>query len=310
MNFFKAFGLAVLGVLLFLSLSFFGLMFTIHQTFLDPDFTVAQLEKLDTVSLAKDIIRGQILSQATVPTFLPIQTFLTGAVDETITDLKPWLNQQSREITYSFYDYLEGKSQNLSVVIPLEPVKEQLQNNISQAVITSPPPGLADLPPDTIEKYLEPFYARIPSSFVLNEAWLGPQTMAQIDQLRQIVSHFDTVYYALIGFILLLILGIILINHEVRGSTRSLGATFLSCGIVSYGGIWLAKYFIGTQSVLPQVPAYLQSWLPRLMADVLSPLGLYSLVLAGVGVALLIVSFAYRRQAEYRSPKVSPSYVN
>jgi hypothetical protein len=306
MNFFKAFGLAVLGVLLFLSLSFFGLMFTINQTFLDPDFTVAQLDKLDTASLAKDIVRGQILSQATVPTMLPIGTFFTGAVDKTINDMEPWLKEQSRNITYSFYDYLEGKSQSLSVVIPLEPVKEQLKDNISQAVTTSPPTGLTDMSPATIERYLEPYYARIPSSFELNEAWLGPQTMAQINQLRQILSHFDTVYYALIGFIILLILGIILIKHEVRGSTRSLGATFLSCGIVSYGGVWLAKYAIGTQSVLPQVPVYLQSWLPQIMADVLSPLELYSLVLASVGAVLLIVSFAYRRQAEYRSPGVSP----
>jgi len=306
MNFFKAFGLAVLGVLLFMSLSFFGPMFTINQTFLNPDFTVSQLEKLDTASIAKDIVRGQILSHATIPIFLPIETFFTGAVDETITDLKPWLNEQTREVTYSFYNYLEGKSQNLSVVIPLEPVKVQLKNNISEAVLTSPPPGLTDLPPATIERYLEPFYAQIPSSFELNEAWLGPQNMAQIDQLRQIVSHFDTVYYALLGFILLLILAIILIKREVRGSTRSLGITLLSCGIVSYGGVWLAKNAIGAQSALPQVPVYLQSWLPRLMADILSPLELYSMVLAGVGVALLIVSFAYRRQAEYRSPKVSP----
>jgi hypothetical protein len=306
MNFLKAFGLAVLGVLLFLSLSFFGLMFTIDQTFLNPDFTVSQVEKLDTASLAKDIVRGQIVSQATIPITLPIEEFFVGAVDETITDLEPWLKQQTREVTYSFYDYLEGKSQNLSVVIPLESVKESLKDNISKAVIASPPPGLTDLPPDTIERYLEPFYGRIPSSFELNEAWLGPQNMAQIDQLRQIVSHFDIVYYSLIGFILFLILCIILINREVRGSTRSLGATFLSCGIVSYGSVWLAKNAIGTQSALPQVPVYLQSWLPRLMADILSPLGLYSFVLAGMGVVLLVVSFVYRRQAECRSHGVSP----
>jgi hypothetical protein len=310
MNFLKAFGLAVLGILLFMSLSFFGLMFTINQTFLDPDFTVSQVEKLDTVSLAEDIIRGQIVSQATIPIKLPIEEFIIGAVNETITDLEPWLKQQTREITYSFYDYLEGRSQNLSVVIPLESVKESLQDNISEAVIASPPPGLTDLPPDTIERYLEPFYGRIPSSFELNEAWLGPQNMAQIYQLRQIVSHFNTVYYALIGFIVLLILGIILINHEVRGSARALGATFLSCGVVSYGGVWLAKYAIGAQIAQPQVPVYLQSWLPQLLADTLAPMELHSLGLAGVGVVLLVVSFVYRRQAEYSSQKVSHSYAN
>lgn len=298
MNFLKAFGLAILGVLLFISLSFFGLMFTIHQTILNPDFTVSQLERLETASLAKDIVRDQILSQATIPITLPIEAFFVGAIDETINDLEPWLNQQTREITYSFYDYLKGRSQHLSVVIPLEPVKEHLRENISEAVIASPPPGLTDLPPATIERYLEPFYERIPSSFELSEAWLGPQNMSQIEQLRQIISHFNIVYYALIGFSLFLILCIILINHEVRGSTRSLGAIFLSCGIISYGGVWLANHVIGAQSALPQVPVYLQTWLPQLMADILSPMELYSFGLAGVGVVLLIVSFAYRRQAE------------
>jgi hypothetical protein len=297
MSFLKGFGLAVLGILLFMSLSLFGLMFTINQTFLDSDFTVSQMEKLDTASLAKDIVRSQILSQPTIPLTPPIEDFLVGVIDETITDLKPWLNEQTREVTYSFYNYLEGKTQNLSVVIPLEPIKESLRENISQAVTTSPP-GLTDLPPGTLESYLELFYDQIPSFFELDEAWLSPQNMAQIDQLRQIVSRFDTVYYALIGFILLLILAIILIKHEVKGSTRSLGITFLSCGIVSYGGFWLAKYVIGTQSVLPEVPVYLQNWLPQLMTDILSPLEMYSFGLIGIGVALLIVSFAYRRQAE------------
>jgi hypothetical protein len=296
MKFLKAFGLAILAVLLFMSLSSFGLMFTIDRTLLNPDFTVSQLERLNTASLARDIVHDQILSQATISLTPPIEDFLVGVVDETITDLEPWLKEQAREITYAFYDYLEGNSQNLSVIIPLEPVKQQLKINIGQAVITSPPPGLTDLPAGMIESYLEPFYAQMPSSFELNQTWLGPQNMAQIDQLRQIVSHFNTVYYALIGFIVLLILGIILINREVRGSTRSLGATFLSCGIVSYAGVWLAKYAIGTQSALPQVPAYLQSWLPQLIADILHPLELYSLVLAGVGVVLLIVSFVYRRR--------------
>jgi len=300
MNFLKAFGLAILNLLLFLSLSFFGLVFTINQTLLNPDFTVSQVERLDTTSLAKDIVHGQVLSQITIPDTLPIEESIAEAVDETITDLGPWLKQQAREITYSFYDYLEGSSQSFSVIIPLEEVKEQLKNNINQAVLASPPPELTDLPPETIESYLEPFYEQIPSYFELNEAWLGPQTMAQIEQLRQLVSYSNIVYYALLGFILLLILGIVLIKREVRGSTRSLGIVFLSSGVISYGGVWLAKNAIGAQvAALAEVPVYLQSWLPQLITDFLHPMELYSYVLAGVGVALLIVSFVYRRQTEY-----------
>lgn len=299
MSFFKAFGLAILGLLLFLSLSFLGLMFTINQTILNPDFTISQIDRLDTTSLAKDLVRGHILSQAAIPASLPIEAFLMGAIDQTVTDLEPWLQQQTSEVTNAFYDYLEGRSQSLRVVIPLEAVKESLRENINEAVTASPPSGLTDLPPETIERYLEPFYAQIPSSFELNEAWLGPQNMAQIDQLRQIVSHFHTIYYALIGFTLFLILCITLIHHQVRGSTRSLGATFLSCGIASYISAWLANYLIGTQALLPEVPVYLQGWLPQLINDALSPLELYSFGLAGIGVVLLIISFVYRPQAEY-----------
>jgi len=298
MSFLKSFGLIILNFLLFLSISFFGLVFTLDQTFLNRDFTVAQVERLDTATLAEDIIRDQVISQSIIPITLPIENFIAGAVHQTITDLEPWLKQQTRDVTYSIYDYLEGKSQDLSVVIELESVKEQLKNNISQAVIASPPPELTDMPPATIEGYLEPFYDRIPSSFEINEDWLGPSAMAQIDTLRQLISYFNIVYYALIGFILLLILGIVLIKREVRGSTRSLGVVFLSSGVISYGGAWLAKYAIGSQSALPQVPVYLQSWLPQLITDFLHPMELYSYALGGIGVVLLIISFVYRRQAE------------
>jgi len=299
MNFLKALGLIILNFLLFLSISFFGLAFTLDQTFLNRDFTVSQVERLDTTTLAEDIIRDQVISQSTIPITLPIENFIAGAVHQTITDLEPWLKQQARDVIYVIYDYIEGKRQNLSVVIEMEVVKEQLENSISEAVITSLPPELAELPPDTIEGYLEPFYDWIPSSFEINEELLGTSAMAQIDTLRQLISYFNIVYYALLGFILLLILGIVLIKREVRGSTRSLGVVFLTSGIISYGSVWLAKNAIGAQvAALAEVPVYLQSWLPQLITDFLHPMELYSYVLAGIGIVLLIMSFAYRRRAE------------
>ena len=297
-SFFKSFGLAILDIVLISALAFSGLLFALNQTLLNRDFTVAQVEKLDTVTLGEYIIRDQVISQVAIPIYLPIEDFIEGAVNETLTELEPWLKQQSKNIVNDIYDYLEGKSQNFSIVIELESVKGQVQNNISQAVIASPPPGLTDVPPATIERYLEPFYDRIPSSLEVDEDWLGPYTMAQIDTLKQLVSNFHIFFFAMIGFILFMMLCIILINHEVRGSTRSLGVVFLGGAVVSYGGVWLTRDAITAQSALPQVPVYLQSWLPELMTDILSPMVPYSYGLAGMGVVLLIVSFAYRRQAE------------
>jgi hypothetical protein len=297
-RFFKSFGLAILDLILIASLCFAGVIFALGQTLLDRDFTVAQVEKLETTELAEYIIRDQVVSQIAFPLYLPVDAFIAGAVSETVSDMDPWLKQQTGIVINSLYDYLEGKTQNFSVVIELEPAKEQLKESISRAVTTSPPPGLTDIPPATIERYLEPFYDRIPSSLVVDEDWLGPSNMVYINTLRQLVSNFHIFFYATIGFILFLIVCIILLNHEVRGSTRSLSVAFLGAGVVSYGSIWLALNTTTALSSLPGVPAYLRSWLPQVMSDIMSTMEPYSYGLAGMGILLLIVSFAYRRQAE------------
>lgn len=291
MNFLKAFGLAILGFLLFLSLSFFGLVLTINQTFLNPEFVVSQVDRLDIASLAGDMLSQQVPPE--VEQFMG--EMVSEVVDDTIADLEPWMKQQAREVTYSIYDYLEGRSQHLSLVISLEPVKESLRDNLRETVVESPPPELAGLPPAVIERYLDTFYQQIPSTFELDEASLSPQVMAQLEQAKQFIDYSNIGYQALIGFILLLILLIIVINRQVRGSTRGLGTTFLSCGIFSYVGALVAKNVAGTQLTQLDMPVYLQAWIPQLLVDTLAPLEMYSIGLLAVGVVLLVVSFVYKR---------------
>ena len=291
MKFLKAFGLAILGLLLFLSLSVFGLVLTINQTFLNPEFVVSQVDRLDIASLA-----GEMLSEQVPP---EVEQFMgemvAEVVDDTIADLEPWMKQQVSTGIYSFYDYLEGRSQSLSLVISLEPVKESLRDNLREAVLESPPPELAGFSPDLIESYLDTFYQQIPSTFELNEASLSPQVMAQLEQAKQFIGYSNIGYQALIGFILLLILLIIVINRQVRGSTRGLGTTFLSCGALSYIGVLVTKNIAGTQLTQLDMPVYLQAWIPQLLADTLAPLEIYSIGLVAVGVVLLVVSFVYKR---------------
>ena len=291
MKFLKAFGLAILGLLLFLSLSFFGLVLTINQTFLNPEFVVSQVDRLDIASLAGEMLSEQIPPE--VEEFMG--EMVSEVVDDTIADLEPWMKQQAREVTYSIYDYLEGRSQHLSLVIPLEPVRETFMDNLREAVLQSPPPELAGLPPAVIEGYLDEYSQQIPSTFEFDEASLDPAVMAQLEQMKQFIGHFHTVYYALIGFILLLILLIIVINRQVRGSTRGLGITFLSCGILSYVGALVARNVAGTQLTQLDMPVYLQAWILQLLADTLAPLEIYSIGLVAVGVVLLVVSFVYKR---------------
>lgn len=296
MKFLKGLALAILGFLLFLSLSVFGLALTLNQTILNPGFIASEVNKLDISSLAGELLIEQIPQAG--------EEFMAEAVNDTIADLEPWIKEQASTVIYSGYDYLEGRSQSLSLAISLEPMKDSLRGNLREAMLQSLPPELAGLPPAEIEQYFNEFYQQIdegiPSTFELDEALLGADVLAQLELARQGIGYFHIAFNALIGLILLLILLIILTHRQVRGSTRGLGTTFLTCGVLSYAGAFVAKNIAGTQLTQLDMPAYLQAWMPQLVKDTLAPLEMYSIGLAAAGVVLLIVSFVYKRhEAEF-----------
>jgi len=290
MKFLKGLALAILGFLLFLSLAVFGLVLTLNQTALNPDFAVSQVDRFDIPSLAGEMLSEEITQE---------QEFLVEVVNDTIAEQELWIKQQVSAGIYSFYDYIEGRSESLSLVISLEPVKESFRDNLWQAVSESPPPELAGLSPAEIEQALNKFYSEIdemiPSTFEFDETLLDPEVVVQLEQARQIVGYIHLTYNTLIGLILLLILLIVLLNREVRGSTRQIGITFLTCGIISYVGALVAKNIAGTQLTQLDMPVYLQTWMPQLIADTLAPLEMYGIGLLAAGVVLLVVSFVYKR---------------
>ena len=166
MKFLKGFALFILGTLLFLSLFIFGPAFMLNQTILNTDFITSQVNRLDITSLAGDILSQQLP---------PEEEELTAeALSETLADLEPWLKEQTVGAVNSFYDYLEGKSQSLRLVVPLDPVKERLRDNLWQAFQESPPPELAGLSPAELEPYFNEYYQQIsqeiPSTFELDES--------------------------------------------------------------------------------------------------------------------------------------------
>ena len=307
MKFLKGLVLTLLSFLLFLSLSIFGFAFTLNNTILNPDFVISELDKLDVTSLARDLVSEQIAPQ--IP---PEAGFMVEVLDETIVELDPWIREELSNAIYSGYDYFLGKSQSLNLVISLEPVKETLRDNAWEALLESPPPELAMVPQTMWEQYFDQFYeefaGQIPSTFEFNESSLPPEVIAPLEQVRQAISYSQLSYNVLIGFMLLLILGIILINRQVRGATRELGTIFLTFGAFEYAGIFVAKHFAGPQLAQLPIPSQLQAWLPQLLGDFLAPLEMFSLGLLIGGVVLLIVSFVYPRiRPSQPSTETAPS---
>ena len=303
MKFLKGLALSLLGIILFLSLSVFGLVLALNQTVLNPDFMVSQVNRLDMSSLAGEFFGDLITEQ--IPGGQPPQgeAIMAEVVEDTLADLEPWIEEQMSIVIHSTYDYLLGESQNLNLVISTDQLKEILKDNLKPALIRSIP-ELASLPPAMIDtafdEYYQEFSAQIPATIDITEEMIGPEVMTTIEQVREYVSYIQIAYKALIGFMLLLIGLIILIHRQVRGSTRQIGITFLVYGIPGYVGTFFIKnYAMGYLTQLTGqfgLPASLQAWLPQFVNDILAPMQMFSLGILIGGVVLLVVSFVYKRE--------------
>ena len=294
MNFLKGLAISLLSFILFLSLGVFGTVYMLNNTLLNPDFVSAQVDRLDVASLTREVTEGQIGGQ------LPSEVgFLEEAMYDAIAENEPWLKEQVNAGIYSFYDFLLGKTERLSVIISLEPLKEGLRDSLWQVFMQDIPPELSSLPPAQLEQYFDEYYrqfsAQIPSEFTVDESQIPPEVMAQLIQARQYIGYAQTYYYPLIGFMVLLVILIILLHRSVKGATRGLGITFLIYGAIEYASIWAAEYFGPTYLPLVEIPSSLQMWLTGFINDLLAPLQTFGIGLMAAGAALIIVSIVYPR---------------
>jgi len=296
MNFLKGLLKTLLTFLLFLSLAAFGTLFALRSTLLDPDFVVAQVEKLDMAALAEEMTDFQLSGQ--VPTEA---AFLEEALYSAIAENEPQIKEQARAAIYSGYDYLLGKSEELNVVISFEPIKMGLRDRLWQLFQQnkeSLPPEVAALPPEMLEQYFEEFYrqfeSEIPSEFVIDESSLPPEMMALVDIVRENAGYMQTAYYGLIALMVVLIMGIILLHRSVKGATRELGITFLIYGAIEYAGVWATQRY-SSSIPLPDIPPSLQTWLNGFINDLVAPMQVLGIGLMAAGAALVIVSIVYPR---------------
>jgi len=296
MNFLKGLLTMLLTFLLFLALAAFGSLFALRSTLLDPDFVVAQVEKLDVAALAEEMTDFQ--SGGQVP---PEASFLEEALYSAIVESEPQLKEQVSAAIYDGYDYLLGKSDRLNMVISLEPVKKGMRDKMWQLFQQnkeSLPPEVAALPPQMLEQYFEEFYrqleAEIPSEFAIDESSVPPEIMALVDILRENARYIQTAYYGLIALMVVLVAGIILLHRSVKGAARELGITFFIYGILEYAGVWATQRYLPSMP-MPDIPPSLQTWLNGFIADLIAPMQVLGIGLMVGGAVLIIVSIVYPR---------------
>jgi len=183
-----------------------GIVITLNLTILNPDFAISELDKLDAYSIITVQVREQVL---------PEEPYMAQIVDESITELEPWLRDQTNIALYGIYAYLKG-DQELNIVIPLAQVRTCVKENVEQAILESLPPEFEGASQSQIQAFLSLVYAeidnQIPQQIEFNEASLDPEITAQFQKARQIVGYVELGYKLLIGLAVVLILLIALIQ--------------------------------------------------------------------------------------------------
>ena len=283
----------------------------LRNTIFNPDLTISLLDELDLAPLAEEFLRANISEQIPVelePAYEYLAEYIDEVLVETVAELEPWLKEQVAAAIPPIYDYLLGESQSFSIEIPLEPVIESLRVNLKAAFLESPP-ELIYIPPSLLEQYFDTGFdalmTTVPSTFEFTEDALGPEIREGLGEVladaemalteaRTYIDYFQTAFIILIVLMLLTVLGIILINRQVKGATRELGIIFLTYGVIEYIGIFIAKSLARPQLSQLDIPPPLQTWLPQLLDDFLVPLQIFSLGLLVAGIALIIVSIVYK----------------
>jgi len=297
MKIIKGLLLSLLSLLLFFSLSLFGFAFTLRSTVLNPDFVTAEVNKLNIPVAVREVVDQTIKLPPEYAAFKePVYAILVAQ--------EPWIKQQVDSAIKVFYDFMLGKTDKMSLVIQLDPIKTSLKNDVKQAFLKQIPSQLSGLPPAMVDQYFEQmwqqFGGQIPSKIEFTDSQIPPDTMAKFLEAKKWIGYFQTGFWVSILFMIMLVAGIVLLQRDVRAITRGMGVTFITFGAFEYVGILVGKYFAPQGFSLPgmELPPSLQAWLSQLILDMVKPLEIFSLACLIGGIVLVVVSFVYPKKVE------------
>lgn len=185
-------------------------------------------------------------------------------------------------------------------------LSEYLSNYLTEKAIEAVeenPPVVTGLLESVVRPYFDEYYndimEQLPSALEVNRSNIDDDVWENLLLARKYVNYFKTSYYFLIAFMVLMVVGIFLINRNIRDSTRSLGISLLVYGVLEFAGVYVARHFLPTDIsfLFPDagIPDSLQTWLSGFYVDLLAPLLILSIIVMVVGALLIVVSIVYHR---------------
>jgi hypothetical protein len=292
-NFLKGMALGFVGLLLFILLPSLGLAINFKSTLLNPQFIVNEAQDLDINSIVREYISKKLP---------PDDQRYLQAIDDTLVQLKPWIDEQVHDTVYAGYDYLLGKTHELNISISTDSIKPVLVDKMTQIYLQSPDPEYQQLSADQQKQYLmqyqQQFSNSIPGTIVINEDLVGAQGMQILLQAREGIRDFQTGYIISIFSVIALILLIVLILREIQAVFRSIGIIFLVDGILGTIFFFSLRQFLPAIIPSESIPTSIHMWLTQVIHDLFLPGGVFSLVLLFAGIVLVVcANFVGKKQS-------------
>jgi hypothetical protein len=214
--------------------------------------------------------------------------------DNIQSELKPYIEQNFQEYRKSLPPEF-ARLPDAQLKSYLDTYLRQISDQIKS---TGKAPELSGLLETLIRPYFDEYYDEfaqgIPAELTTKD--IPANVMEQLLLARKYIGYFQTGYYALIVFMILLAGLIFLINRNVRDTTRTLGIDLLVFGALDLVGVLLIKN-INPVSFIPDIPASLETWLTGLSKDILSSVQIFSIAVLIIGIILLVVSFIVKPRA-------------
>lgn len=277
------------ALVLAISVVAFGVIFAISQTILSPEFMISEVEEVDVHFMVADVMIQELPPEA---------DFLIPIIEEGAADLEAWATEQVNQVVRAFSAYLKGQ-QELRVAISFVEAKEYLTMRLSEIAQGPRPEGFPPVPDEHMETFTREVIRNIdeqlPDTLVIDEAFLGEETMTELRTVRQYTGYAMMALRVLPVIALVMVLLIALMywwrGRPIAGFT---GAALLLGGAVSLAMALAVRALLPDRVLPPDAPPEVALALPDFISRVSQPLLIYGIVLALVGAVLLFVFFRLR----------------
>jgi len=289
MKFFKTFSLILITILFIPTLIFLIFTASIKTTLLNQQFMEEEFEKLNVYPNLKNSIVGE--NENAVGEEKIIEEIVRASISE------EWLKSQTNLVLSNFYDYINGKIEDPNLKISFSEVKSEIKNNLLNEIDSFVPPEIKDNPQE-VEVFksnfetqiIEDIDTKLPDEIDLFEN--DQNDIQALDTLKNYVHLFNLSFYGLIAFKAFLVLLMVLVLRKAKSIFRFLGGNYLVAGVILFVTNTFTKFSFASGIQKAELPPTLEKEVVLgLFSDILAPVNMYNIIIVGVGILLLALSF-------------------